>query len=91
MTIITSRNFKHNSSIINSSQRLYKGILLDTGPTFSLSNQEAALCYCEDFKFNHQQGICLIVRDHNFLQIWLKDDFSQKQKEEVSSNNKKKK
>lgn len=86
MAIISSKNFKHNSSIINSSQRVYKGILLDTGPTFSLSNQEAALCYCENFNLNCQQGICLIVKDRNFLQIWLKEGFRQEQKEEVSSN-----
>ena len=86
MAIISSRNFKQNSSTINSSQRVYKGILLDTGPTFSLSNQEAALCYCESFNLNHQQGVCLIVKDLNFLQIWLKEGFRQEPKEEVCSN-----
>lgn len=86
MAIISSRNFKHNSSIINSSQRVYKGIILDIGPTFSLSNQEAALCYCENFKFNHQQGVCIIVKDYNFLQIWLNSEFIQEQEEEFSAN-----
>lgn len=86
MAIISSRNFKHNSSIINSSQRIYKGILLDAGPTFSLSNQEAALCYCENLKFNQQQGVCLIVKDHNFLQIWLNSELNQQQEEESSAN-----
>lgn len=87
MTIIPANHFKHNSSVVSSSQRVYRGILIDTGPTFSLANQDAALCYCENFKFNHQQGICLIVKDHNFLQIWLRDGFCQEQKEKVSSNN----
>ncbi|WP_019507566.1 hypothetical protein [Pleurocapsa sp. PCC 7319] len=86
MSIISANYFKHNSSIINSFQRVYKGILIDTGPTFSLSNHKAALCYCEYFKFNHQQSLCLIVKNRNFLQIWLKNDFGQQKKEIASSN-----
>ena len=80
--ILSIEEFNAQCSIAdNSSQKVYRGKTIVGGPVFPLTDVEAAQAYCEIFTHKQSAETCLIVKEKNFLRIWIEDRSLEEPKE----------
>lgn len=85
MTVLSIEEFDAQCSMaVDSSQKVYRGKTIVGGPVFPLTDVEAAQSYCEIFSQKNYET-CLIVKDKNFLRIWIEDRTLKEPKESLNS------
>ena len=86
MTVLSIEEFNARCSMTdNSSQKVYQGKTIVGGPVFALTDIDAAQAYCQAFTQQQTAEICLIVKDKNFLRIWIEDCTLEEPKEPLLS------